>query len=352
MLARLLIWPACSLLCFGWPTYRQELKDYLESHPGHYEGFETPLNASDPANITAYIPDDVLAVDSYWTSSRALIASQITGVEPIGISSRLNNVSSIVALNDLSNEAAPAYIAFVEGVVAGIPSARYSFGPNNSAVTKSLGSLQRKVWQKMEVRDQTEEYVVQRIGDSLRGSIYVQDPREFASVIQRIKANLPGDSSIMFENFFEGKVSSAGYIAVHGAVDFDGGPQLGIILAELQVHLQSVYDGSQDSPKEDAHFIYQVLRQVPAPVPQEVTDKLNAASKLIFSFALNKTLSEQPLSFAPTASLSAAPTATATAPTATATAPTGVVSTAHATCSSSGASSLVAVSAMMLCIDL
>lgn len=285
----------------GWPEFQDELKAFFEGFEGSYVDFQTPMNASEPVNVTAFVPSDVDGTYDLWAEYRATIHASIgESLDPIASApERVNTADSIVALHETAVAAQDDYLAYVNAVVDAVPGTMASFGPDNAFLVKRLDSLQRKVWQQMTVMNITEAEAVADIIDSIRGTIITHDPDCYGRILDAMKSNLPRTSNIVFRDYYGDREYASGYVGVHGVVAFDLGSSdnngtENIILSELQVHLFSVMDGTMDSPKEYSHPIYEVLRQIPIPVPESVERDLNAASRLMFLFGMEKALSEYP----------------------------------------------------------
>jgi hypothetical protein len=162
-----------------------------------------------------------------------------------------------------------------------------NFGPGNANLVKSESSLRRKVTSDMKEMNGTETEAVSKIGDALRGTIVVEQLQEIPLVMEEIAAyarQQGGNAS--FKNLWL-EDRDSGYVGVHTKLLLplirDG--QVRYLLAEMQIHLDSVVDGTMMSAKEKAHVIYERNRAGENP-----TVEISVASKLLFLTAMQHAL--------------------------------------------------------------
>ena len=309
----LMLW-FCIILqeVMGWIGLEEELNEYFEGMEGEYKVFKTPQNVSEPKNITAFVPSDPEANYELWKEKRKIIASAIGQVEPLGSEpEQLNTARSTAELYGNAVDAKESFLTFVTDIANAVPGTYASFGPDNAFMIKEFNSLERKVQHDIATRNWTESEAVRKISDTIRGTIVTHDPDCLGEIIRTMKDLLPLASEITFQNDYDYEVVfkddyndqeyDTGYVGIHAkipiALDSDGiyNTTEAFVLSELQVHLHTVDDGTLDSPKEKAHEIYEVLRQLPLPVPEDIETDINEASRVIYLFAMEKALKEYPV---------------------------------------------------------
>ena len=162
------------------------------------------------------------------------------------------------------------------------------FGPERCFIIKSKESLDRKVQSSIndildsELSVTHEKAMVratQAVNDSLRGTIVVGTPDEIRGVTEELQQKckeLGWDvtfNNIWTENF------AGGYIGVHAYVLTNSRERNESVLAEIQIHLREVYDGTPHCAKEYSHHAYQYYREAygaaPASAPSSKFDGLH-----------------------------------------------------------------------------
>lgn len=264
------------------------------------DGFEIDIKAAELAaeklngghfdeKIHTVIPNDFSETDKVWKQTKDQIAKMIG---PIPSSSVLDSAkweNSSKTVDELLQDAkmkAPTFkkdfqeIALKQGAMA-------NFGPGNEFIVKSKGSLTGKVNRDAMALNLSEAEAISQIGDALRGTIITDDVKKIPGIISSIVdyADKQG-AKVVFKNLWLEERES-GYVGIHAKLLLPVAQEDGthFILAEMQIHLDSIVDGTALSAKERAHLIYENVRtEESSPV------ELSAASKLLFLTAMQETL--------------------------------------------------------------
>ncbi len=184
-----------------------------------------------------------------------------------------------------------------------------TFGPDDNAnATKSLGGIKNKIQRNEELRrlanqtrrassatsgvgdppassSATQAAIVAKLGDALRGTLVGSTLQLLNALVNtlRSQAEVHGHS-IVFDNKFtrSRRVSYVGgYVGVHAKIFFNH-----VILAEVQLHLRNVMDGTTDCPKEYTHAMYRGIRD--GGVNKTAEQQGNRATLLAFVFGLQR----------------------------------------------------------------
>ena len=150
-------------------------------------------------------------------------------------------------------------------------------------IVKSETSLSRKVIQDASHLNISQSEAVTKIRDALRGTLIVNTPKQvplIAKAIQDFVARQGGE--VIFRNFWE-EERADGYVGVHAKIllpFFDQEQETvekKYVIAEIQIHLRSIMDGTKKSAKEREHKIYEKLRK-----EDFDTETISSASMLLY----------------------------------------------------------------------
>ncbi|MBB65386.1 MAG: hypothetical protein CMO81_10020 [Waddliaceae bacterium] len=168
-----------------------------------------------------------------------------------------NSAKTAKELVELAQIAADPFIENINRIAAKL-NAKVSFGPNDAFVTKTYDSLLHKVKMDCNAEKITEEESVAKIGDALRGTIIVSTPQKIPFVCKEISRWIEEDfgGKAYFKNtWIERRVN--GYPAVHARIWLPIEEKKDrAILAEIQIHLTTINNGTPSSAKEKQHKIY------------------------------------------------------------------------------------------------
>lgn len=157
-------------------------------------------------------------------------------------------------------QAAEPILRSVVGASARVAGGEANFGPGGKFALKSPESLQRKVRERIETRQQGEAVVVKGISDAVRGSVLVDTPEQLKKASEAIRAAVEkAGGKIFVDNKFK-TPHEFGYGAVHADLLLPAGDSGRMIRAEVQLHLRAVNDGTMQSVKESSHKFYELLR--------------------------------------------------------------------------------------------
>lgn len=234
-------------------------------------------------------PVDSRPIDLAWVRFKNIIAQEIGVITPsVTKESRLwNNTAETV--DEILNDAKmmmPSFKKACEEIAKDV-GVKMTYGPNDAYAVKGRESLTRKIDTDSEQMGITKEESLKMIGDVLRGTVVVNDPRQIPLVVDKVKnfaMQMGGD--VVFKNLWIEERAS-GYIGVHAklhlpVVDEKGGKiSEKMMIVELQIHLDSIMDGSPECIKEYTHTIYEKVRT-------GTVDPLrvNPISRVLFASAL------------------------------------------------------------------
>lgn len=157
-------------------------------------------------------------------------------------------------------QAAEPLLRSVVGASAQAAGGEANFGPGGKFALKSPESLQRKVRERIETRQQGEAAVVKGISDAVRGSVLVDTHEQLKKASEAIRAAVEkAGGKIFVDNKFK-TPHEFGYGAVHADLLLPAGDSGRMIRAEVQLHLRAVNDGTMQSVKESSHKFYELLR--------------------------------------------------------------------------------------------
>jgi hypothetical protein len=235
-------------------------------------------------NLHAVIPADIPKTELEWKKAKDRIAHMI-GPLPLlfGQDSHqwVNSSKNVDHLLRDANLMAPCfkedfqYIAYVTGGTA-------HFGLEDRNIVKTRESLVNKVKRDAKALGLSEEEAVSKIGDALRGTIIVDDVDKIPLVVAEILNYVDyKDAQVIFKNLWA-EDRESGYVGIHAKIllPIVKGEKIAeerSILAEMQIHLYSIADGTNESVKERAHMLYENVR-----MENFNPLLLSAASKLLF----------------------------------------------------------------------
>lgn len=268
------------------------------------EGFEVDYKAAQLAEtklqggyfdekIHSVVPGDFLETENEWKATKDQIAyligplSQFSGID----NNRWKNTAkSVDELLQHADYLAPDFIkdfetiAFQKQVIA-------NFGPGNEFIVKSQQSLIRKVEQNAQLYGVSHQEAISKIGDVLRGTLIVDEIEKIPEIITLINEYAAKrGAKIALKNLWA-EDRESGYVGIHAKlllpVSQSGANHY--VVAEMQIHLDSIVDGTAMSAKERAHMIYEESREDQSSSLASSLAK-SAASKLLFLTAMQEAL--------------------------------------------------------------
>jgi len=168
------------------------------------------------------------------------------------------------------------------------------FGPGNKNIVKSKSSIQSKVDRAAADAGADEAFAVQHVEDGVRGTIVFGTMKDLRNAYEQF-VKICKQNNILFSasNLWDPNIDYSGYVDIDVRLllkfkDQNQGDR--IILAELQFHLDSFFDGSKDCVVSRAHKIYEIIRMVPVigmPTDCEASyEDLVETSRLYFTTSL------------------------------------------------------------------
>lgn len=240
-----------------------------------------------------------------WGNNRRIISQQIGDVVPkdskeTGSFYWTNTAKTSDELFRLADKAKNNFLNFTS-TSAG-KSGRIYCGENNKYLVKSKKSLDEKITR----LSQTSWYKQQKpekrlpecafINDTLRSTIIVKTPEDVKEVITNLKKQCAKEGhEIAFSDKFQGEPYPDGYVGIHAKIKFKyfdpDSKENHYLVCEIQIHFDSITDGSENCPHQLVHSIYEKARKGDISV-KEQSDALDA-QKLIFTVALHDILKKK-----------------------------------------------------------
>lgn len=261
----------------------------------YVEGHQIDLKAAELAEeklkgghydraLHAVIPTDMTETEQEWKRAKNRIANVIGPIPNFYSQESVLWENSANNIENLAKDAqfmAPLFQKDFQAI-ASITGTAANFGPGDQYIVKTHESLENKVKRDASTLHISEEEAVAKIGDTLRGTIIVDDPNKIPAVVAEIMNYADyREGQVIFKNLWM-EDRESGYVGIHAKLHLplpiqgNSGEER-YILAEMQIHLRSLVDGTNESAKERAHLIYEHVRSEEAnPV------ELSAASKLLF----------------------------------------------------------------------
>lgn len=168
--------------------------------------------------------------------------------------------------------------------------AKYFMGENNKHLLKDRGSLTKKVNFLMKHNHIPEALAVKQINDSLRGSIVSETPEQQAEALRSfVQSAKQMGYEVDIDDKYLQTHNPSGYVAIHVQLLMKKGSVEHI--AEVQFHLEQIYDGTEDCPKEVVHRKVYKSHALPQLEPHRTCiSGLMSGALLIFTSALDTIL--------------------------------------------------------------
>lgn len=238
-------------------------------------------------DLEVVIPFQPELVHKEWQIIKKKIAKRIGKITPVASVENFLWQNSATSIDELLEDAQISAFHFFNACknIAKKTNSRISFGPENAYLIKSKKSLSRKVTRDAQEIGISEEQAVAKIGDVIRGTIITDSPDNIPRIVEEIKdwvAEAGGE--VFFRNYWIEERQS-GYVGIHAKLilPVDEYHVEKFILAELQIHLPFIMDGSRGCVKEREHILYDKWKS-----HHFDPDMLSAASKLLYLTALKK----------------------------------------------------------------
>ena len=244
-------------------------------------------------DLKVVIPNDPQQVAAHWNALKERTAQRIGDVpkgNPAGRKTWTNDHKRTAeGLHELATDTAGAWMQSLRGVATVVPGSAANFGPGDRFAVKSTESLNRKVSLLAGAEGVSADQIINgAIADSVRGTIVVNSPEDIGQVI-RAAVDKFGAENVCIDNKWGKAGYSSGYVGLHASVRFPDA-QGTTIKGELQIHARAMNNGTADTPKEQAHTIYEVTRAKGAAshpsIQRHGTRKIEAASQLLFAAAM------------------------------------------------------------------
>ena len=228
----------------------------------------------------AMVPKDVEPIARLHAQNMSKIAGEL-GLQSESAQMSPNTARDVDSLLADAKGVAEQFGSMIRGAAKSSGGMAW-FGEGDKHMLKSRESLSRKVRDRAAKKGESEETVAAGISDAVRGSIIFKSPKQISAAVKALKQQAEAaGAKVSVDNKWTSP-ADAGYAGVHMAITMPT-KNGGTIQSEVQFHLDSMYDGSDDAPKEKAHHVYEVVRE------DKDMDRIkrgNAAMMLIYAAAL------------------------------------------------------------------
>ena len=281
----------------GGPLLDSELQEFMDANGGgEFQTITEKIGGKDQS-MKIMVPKDPERVKKAWGELKNQVRDKIGKVAQGNWEDTLKwRNDSVKSSDEMFNYAKASekqfqdLVAEIAKPVKGEP----NFGPdlNGDGVgdftVKGKGSLERKVKKRMEEFGASEEEILQTaIQDGIRGTIVVETPEQLGNMVRAAAAKFEKEGIEFFvENKFTAEKNYSGYVAVDSLIKMpapDYEKTGNTITAELQFHCRAFNNGTDKTPKEQAHKLYEMTREM-----SSVPTTLSAASFVIFATALGR----------------------------------------------------------------
>ena len=205
-----------------------------------------------------------------YTKLKRIVAQKLDGIESLGVGPRkpwewTQTSKSVDELLELAEASKSEFMETIHESLGGIPGTEAYFGKDDQFVTKSKGSLERKVEDVTQMNmgtglteTEARERAVCTTNDSLRGTVLVDTIDNLRPTVEnmvRLFESKGGEVSV--SNKWNEDYPD-GYVGIHLVIKFapESQPE-NFILAELQIHLKAMKMGKIDKL---AHTAYESTR--------------------------------------------------------------------------------------------
>jgi hypothetical protein len=239
--------------------------------------------------VDALLPLFPSLVRAEWLNYKNEIAARIGTIAPSPTKESASWRNSAKSIHQLIKDAQLAAPAFKKMClcISNHTGCKVNFGIKNQCMIKGEKSINRKVHESI-TEGLSREEAVGRVRDALRGTLIAETPEQIQVVIHTLKDFAYANGiQIVFINVWEENRPS-GYVGIHAKMLFPISDQNEFtsqrnIIAELQIHLHCIMDGTMESVKEREHLLYDKMRK--GGVDPEIQ---TAASTLLYLTALKQ----------------------------------------------------------------
>ena len=162
-----------------------------------------------------------------------------------------------------------------------------NFGPGGAHALKLPPAIKDKIQRIMKKDECDEAAAIQKLNDTVRGSILFDDAADLVNVARSFADSVrEKGGTIAFSNKFTENMDS-GFVAVHAEVMLKT-PQGNMIKSEVQFKIKTIHNGSARSVKEQAHKPYEKAKAVNA--DPSLAKLANQGMMLQYAAALMATL--------------------------------------------------------------
>lgn len=229
-------------------------------------------------------------IQSEWKYRKNKIAKRIGKITPMQTEESDSWKNSAKSIDELFQDAvntAPYFQKQCEEV-AKTTGCRVYFG--KYALVKTKQSITQKVDRIARKHKIAKPKAIGKIRDAIRATLIVKTPEQVSSVVEAIKKlSASKRTKVVFhQNDWESERKD-GYIGIHSSLLLPVRDEAGnqkknkAVIAELQIHLECITNGTLECPKERAHLLYEKVRD------DSIENKeIQAASTLMFLEGLQR----------------------------------------------------------------
>lgn len=245
-------------------------------------------------HLHVVIPDDAVLTEVEWKKAKERIARAI-GPIPNLSNPRITRFwkNSAKSVDELYQDALSQALSFKADflTIASFTGTTIFFGADDQHIVKARDSIANKVSRDARTLNVSEEEAIAKISDALRGTIIVDDFFQISAVIAEIIRYVDyKDGEVVFKNIWTEERKQDGYVGIHAKILLpmpyqEPFTEQRTLIAEMQIHFRAIVDGTDESPKEREHAIYESIRS-----ENEDPSALSAASRLLYLTAMQDVL--------------------------------------------------------------
>jgi hypothetical protein len=235
---------------------------------------------------------DPAQIQNKWEETSALVKSHLGTIEPVdsvktGSFFWENKATTVDELHKTAVQTAPDFLVFLRRVASDVAAKAC----NEQYVVKNEASLAEKVNNRMKWASKNS---VAYVNDALRGTIIVKDMHQAKQLIQHLTQSAGKcGHKVAFSNKFEANYEN-GYVGIHARLLYNT-PDGNQILAEVQIHFETIENGTPECPSQHTHKAYEIVRQhcqgeTLTPEANEMKNSANLASRAEFTLGMSELL--------------------------------------------------------------
>ena len=234
---------------------------------------------ADSALGGAFVPNSPGEIEKLHSEARETLKRDLGEIKSDQNFNRTNSALDAGQLRADAEEVAPAFKQMMEKAAEG--RGETNFGPESCCMLKTEKSLEEKVQGYMTKKGVDRATATSIVPDAVRGTIVLENTKDLGDAARALQEQVRASGgTVEFDNKFL-LTEEAGYTAVHAAIKMPT-KNGGTVSSEIQLHLRSVHDGTENSLKERSHKLYKAARDL----SPKLKARAMAAQQLLFATGL------------------------------------------------------------------